>query len=110
MGVAATIACLLSKRPGRGGRACAAGVFGARTRGCGRGVPERQGWRTTPSTYVVCARDRAIDPETQRRMAARCTEVREWPVGHSPFVGRPELVVGLVREVLAGLGEGAAPS
>ncbi|MFH9805608.1 alpha/beta fold hydrolase [Streptomyces albidoflavus] len=23
--------------------------------GCGRGVPERQGWRTTPSTYVVCA-------------------------------------------------------
>ncbi|MFD6045465.1 alpha/beta hydrolase [Streptomyces koyangensis] len=83
----------------------AVGLLREQGPGCGRGVPERQGWRTTPSTYVVCARDRAIDPGVQRRMAARCGEVREWPTGHSPFVGRPELVVGLVREVLAGLGE-----
>ncbi|MGA5225162.1 alpha/beta hydrolase [Streptomyces koyangensis] len=83
----------------------AVGLLREQGPGCGRGVPERQGWRTTPSTYVVCARDRAIDPGVQRRMAVRCGEVREWPTGHSPFVGRPELVVGLVREVLAGLGE-----
>ncbi|MGW4374874.1 alpha/beta fold hydrolase [Streptomyces albidoflavus] len=82
----------------------AVGLLREQGPGCGRGVPERQGWRTTPSTYVVCARDRAIHPGVQRRMAARCGEVREWPTGHSPFVGRPELVVGLVREVLAGLG------
>ncbi|MCL6281802.1 alpha/beta hydrolase [Streptomyces albidoflavus] len=82
----------------------AVGLLREQGPGCGRGVPERQGWRTTPSTYVVCARDRAIDPGVQRRMAARCGEVREWPTGHSPFVGRPELVVGLVREVLAGIG------
>ncbi|MEU1532047.1 alpha/beta fold hydrolase [Streptomyces fagopyri] len=69
--------------------------------GCGRGVPERQGWRHTPSTYVVCARDRAIDPGLQRRMASRCTDVREWQTGHSPFVGRPDLVVELLRELLA---------
>ncbi|MEU4084053.1 alpha/beta fold hydrolase [Streptomyces aureus] len=68
--------------------------------GCGRGVPEHHGWKQTPSTYVVCAQDRAIDPALQREMAARCTDMREWRTGHSPFVGNPELVVGLLRELL----------
>ncbi|MFF2520589.1 alpha/beta hydrolase [Streptomyces liangshanensis] len=68
--------------------------------GCGRGVPERQGWKHTPSTYVVCAADRAIAPALQRAMAARCDSVREWPMGHSPFVGRPEVVAELVLELL----------
>ncbi|MDF3139919.1 MULTISPECIES: alpha/beta hydrolase [unclassified Streptomyces] len=68
--------------------------------GCGRGVPERQSWKHTPSTYVVCARDRAIEPELQRVLARRCTSVREWPTGHSPFVVRPELVVDLMLELL----------
>ncbi|MEU1519419.1 alpha/beta hydrolase [Streptomyces sp. NPDC005811] len=70
--------------------------------GCGRGVPERQSWKHTPSTYVVCTRDRAIDPELQRVLAQRCTSVREWPTGHSPFVVRPELVVDLVLELAPG--------
>ncbi|MDG5805927.1 alpha/beta hydrolase [Streptomyces ossamyceticus] len=70
--------------------------------GCGRGVPERQSWKRTPSTYVVCARDRAIEPEVQRALARRCTSVREWPTGHSPFVVRPELVVDLMLELLRG--------
>ncbi|MFJ8007769.1 alpha/beta fold hydrolase [Streptomyces fagopyri] len=73
----------------------------AQAPGCGRGVPVRHGWKHTPSTYVVCARDRAIDPGLQRRMASRCTDVREWWTGHSPFVGRPDLIVDLVRELLA---------
>ncbi|MFJ6482310.1 alpha/beta fold hydrolase [Streptomyces sp. NPDC091682] len=73
----------------------------AQAPGCGRGVPERQSWKDTPSTYVVCSRDRAVDPGLQRRMASRCTDVREWQTGHSPFVGRPRLVVGLLRELLA---------
>ncbi|WP_328891027.1 alpha/beta hydrolase [Streptomyces sp. NBC_00316] len=79
--------------------------------GCGRGVPERHSWKRTPSTYVVCAQDRAIDPGLQRKMASRCTEVREWQTGHSPFVGQPDLVVELLQELLAtttsrGRGEG----
>ncbi|MFD5411333.1 alpha/beta fold hydrolase [Streptomyces nojiriensis] len=73
----------------------------AQAPGCGRGVPERQSWKDTPSTYVVCAQDRAVDPGVQRRMASRCTDVREWQTGHSPFVGQPRLVVGLLRELLA---------
>jgi pimeloyl-ACP methyl ester carboxylesterase len=63
--------------------------------GCGRGTPQRQSWKHTPSTYVVCANDRAIDPGLQRIMAARCTGVLDWQTGHSPFVGRPELVLEL---------------
>ena len=54
-----------------------------------------------PSTYVVCAQDRAIDPGLQRTMASRCTDVREWQTGHSPFVGRPDLIVDLVQDLLA---------
>ncbi|MEY2231306.1 alpha/beta fold hydrolase [Streptomyces sp. BF23-19] len=79
----------------------AVGLLRAQAPGCGRGVPERHSWQDTPSTYVVCAQDRAIDPGVQRRMAARCTDVREWRTGHSPFVGRPRLVVALLRELLA---------
>ncbi|WP_405827979.1 alpha/beta hydrolase [Streptomyces sp. NBC_00105] len=79
----------------------AVGLLRTQAPGCGRGVPERHSWKDTPSTYVVCARDRAIDPGLQRRMASRCTDVREWQTGHSPFVGRPDLIVELVLELLA---------
>ncbi|MFF8962648.1 alpha/beta fold hydrolase [Streptomyces globisporus] len=68
--------------------------------GCGRGVPYHHSWKDTPSTYVVCGKDRAIDPALQRTMASRCTEVREWGTGHSPFVGQPDLLVELLRELL----------
>ncbi|MFF3721507.1 alpha/beta hydrolase [Streptomyces erythrochromogenes] len=79
----------------------AVGLLRAQAPGCGRGVPERHSWKHTPSTYVVCALDRAIDPVLQRRMASRCTDAREWRSGHSPFVGQPDLVVELVLELLA---------
>lgn len=80
--------------------AWATGLLRPQAAGCGRGVPERQSWKRTPSVYVVCGQDRAIDPALQRVMAARCGSVREWPTGHSPFVGRPGLVVDLVLELL----------
>ncbi|MEU1172555.1 alpha/beta hydrolase [Streptomyces microflavus] len=81
----------------------AVGLLRAQAPGCGRGVPEHHSWKRTPSTYVVCAGDRAIDPALQRTMAARCTGVLEWRTGHSPFVSRPALVVELVKELLAGV-------
>ncbi|MEU9087299.1 alpha/beta hydrolase [Streptomyces sp. NPDC048357] len=79
----------------------AVGLLRVQAPGCGRGVPERHSWKLTPSTYVVCALDRAVDPRLQRRMASRCTDVREWQSGHSPFVGQPGLIVELVLELLA---------
>ncbi|MEU1199728.1 alpha/beta hydrolase [Streptomyces sp. NPDC005813] len=80
--------------------AWAVGLLRAQAPGCGRGVPEHHSWKRTPSTYVVCAQDRAIDPDLQRKMASRCTDVREWQTGHSPFVGQPDLVVELLQELL----------
>jgi pimeloyl-ACP methyl ester carboxylesterase len=68
--------------------------------GCGRGVPERQAWRDTPSTYVVCALDRAVDPAVQRTMARRCTTAVEWPTGHSPYLSEPAEVAALVQAVV----------
>lgn len=81
--------------------AWAVGLLCAQASGCGRGIPERQSWKHAPSTYVVCAQDRAIDPGLQRKMASRCTDVREWQTGHSPFVGQPDLIIELLWELLA---------
>ncbi|MEU6617544.1 alpha/beta hydrolase [Streptomyces parvus] len=78
----------------------AVGLLRPQAPGCGRGVPAHHSWKDTPSTYVVCGQDRAIDPALQRTMASRCTEVREWETGHSPFVGQPELLVEFLRERL----------
>jgi pimeloyl-ACP methyl ester carboxylesterase len=49
-------------------------------------------WRDRPSTYVVCTEDQAVHPDLQRLMARRCSEVEEWPYGHSPFLADPEHV------------------
>ena len=56
-------------------------------------------WRTIPTTYVVCAEDRMIHPDTQRDMAAAAgAEVIEWSSSHSPFLSHPGLVADLVAE------------
>jgi pimeloyl-ACP methyl ester carboxylesterase len=75
----------------------AIGLLRRQLPGCGRGVPRRQAWRDTPSTYVVCARDEALDPAVQRGMARRCTATLTWQTGHSPFLSRPDLVAGLLE-------------
>ncbi|MQY39800.1 hypothetical protein SRB17_78280 [Streptomyces sp. RB17] len=69
--------------------AWAVDLLRAQAPGCGRGIPEHHSWKHAPSTYVVCAQDRAIDPVLQRKMASRCTDVREWQTGHSPFADSP---------------------
>jgi pimeloyl-ACP methyl ester carboxylesterase len=61
--------------------------------------PSAIAWRSTPSTYVVCTDDLAVHPDLQRIMARRCTEQAEWPVGHSPFANRPELVAALLVDL-----------
>ncbi len=56
-------------------------------------------WHSIPSSYVICARDRAIDPGLQRRYATQATEVAEWDTSHSPFLSRPDLVVHLLERL-----------
>ncbi len=49
----------------------------------------------TPTVTV----DRALTPELQRNLAARCTSTVEWPTSHSPFCSRPQLVVDLLARL-----------
>jgi pimeloyl-ACP methyl ester carboxylesterase len=63
-------------------------VFGQR--------PTAAAWREIPSTYLLCAGDRATPPDLQRTHAARATDVVELPVPHHPFVTRPELVADVL--------------
>lgn len=58
-------------------------------------------WRQVPSTYAVCADDAGVHPELQRVMAARCGETVEWDTDHSPFLSTPDLVVDLLRGLVA---------
>jgi pimeloyl-ACP methyl ester carboxylesterase len=80
--------------------AWAVGLLRPQRPGHGRGVPHRAAWRDTPSTYVVCTQDRAVDPGLQAQLARRCGSTRTWPTGHSPFLSRPDLVVSLVTELV----------
>jgi pimeloyl-ACP methyl ester carboxylesterase len=53
-------------------------------------------WRTIPSTYVVCAEDRATPPAVQRAQAQRAGRVVELPTGHHPMLSRPDLVAAAI--------------
>jgi pimeloyl-ACP methyl ester carboxylesterase len=55
-------------------------------------------WRLYPTTYVVCARDRAMNPDDQRAMAANAGDVVELDTSHSPFLSRPRQVADVIAE------------
>ncbi|GIG88182.1 alpha/beta fold hydrolase [Plantactinospora endophytica] len=57
-------------------------------------------WRDIPSTYVVCADDRALRPVHQEKMSARATTRRRLAGGHSPYLAAPERFAALVDEIL----------
>ena len=47
-------------------------------------------WKSVPTTYIVCERDRAVAPDMQRAMAKKAGRVESIDTDHSPFVSRPE--------------------
>jgi pimeloyl-ACP methyl ester carboxylesterase len=53
-------------------------------------------WKSIPSTYVLCERDRAIHPDFQRWMSTRAREVVTLDTDHSPFMSLPEQFVDLL--------------
>jgi pimeloyl-ACP methyl ester carboxylesterase len=56
-------------------------------------------WRSLPSTYIVCTRDRAIDPEVQRSMARHAHTVIEWDSDHSPLLTRPSELAAILADL-----------
>jgi pimeloyl-ACP methyl ester carboxylesterase len=53
-------------------------------------------WQHVPSTYLVCADDRATPAALQREFATRAGAVVELATGHHPFLSRPAAVRDLV--------------
>lgn len=63
--------------------------------------PRAVAWREKPSTYVVCAEDRATPPEVQRENAGRAGRVVELPTGHHPMLSQPEMLARILAEAAA---------
>ena len=67
------------------------------------GVPQKIAWHHRPSTYVVCAEDRAVHPNLQRAMALRARYRHEWRTGHSPALSCPDTGAALIMDLVASL-------
>ena len=57
-------------------------------------------WKTIPTTYMVCQRDEAINPEAQQRMAKRAGNVVELDTDHSPFLSKVPETVRVIMDTL----------
>ncbi len=64
-------------------------------------TPRAVAWREKPSTYVVCAEDKATPPGAQREYARRAGRVVEVPTGHHPMLSRPGLLARVLAEAAA---------
>jgi pimeloyl-ACP methyl ester carboxylesterase len=62
-------------------------------------------WRSTPSTYIICEKDKALPPALQEVMAAQATNVERLESGHTPFLSRPAELAALLGKIIS-----AAPS
>jgi pimeloyl-ACP methyl ester carboxylesterase len=67
-------------------------------------------WRSIPSTYMLCARDRAIHPDFQWWMSTRADEVVTLDADHSPFMSLPEQFADLLDGIAASADENVTRS
>lgn len=59
----------------------------------------RVAWEDCPSTYIVCNKDKAIEPSAQRTWAERATNMIARPFDHSPGVSHPDAVADLLADI-----------
>jgi pimeloyl-ACP methyl ester carboxylesterase len=60
-------------------------------------------WKTRPSWYLIAEEDRMINPATQKFLAQRMNaQIRSEKVDHASPLTAPELVVGMIRQAMAG--------
>lgn len=61
------------------------------------GVPRGEPWRTKPSGYVFCTRDRAVPLEVQRAFAAELSgPTHELAASHSPMFSHPRELAEII--------------
>jgi pimeloyl-ACP methyl ester carboxylesterase len=58
-------------------------------------------WHTTPSTYVLCAKDNAIPPPAQEAMSRRATTTERLDAGHSPFLSCPQELAAIIENAVS---------
>jgi pimeloyl-ACP methyl ester carboxylesterase len=63
------------------------------------GTPRAVAWRGKPSTYVLCADDRAVVLPLQRNLAARTGATIEIATSHSPFLSRPQALAAVLTRL-----------
>ena len=61
-------------------------------------APRAVAWHEKPSTYVVCAEDRATPPEAQREFARRADSIVELTTGHHPMLSAHENLARVLAE------------
>ena len=61
-------------------------------------APADPAWTVVPSSYVVCADDRAVRPDAQRERAALVTTSVELDTDHSPFFSGADALAGFIGD------------
>ncbi|MFJ7497282.1 alpha/beta hydrolase [Streptomyces sp. NPDC097727] len=65
--------------------------------------PVRQaGWKTLPTSYVVCDDDRSLPPSYQEPFAERTGATYHLPSGHSPLLSMPDKLADLLEQIAHG--------
>ncbi|MET7718229.1 alpha/beta fold hydrolase [Streptomyces sp. NPDC005407] len=62
----------------------------------------KAGWRTIPSTYIICEQDGALPPQEQEKLAARANAVYRLESSHSPFLSMPAELAALLANIAVG--------
>lgn len=62
----------------------------------------KAGWRTVPSTYIICEHDKALPSTEQEKLAARANAVLRLESSHSPFLSMPAKLAALLAYIAHG--------
>lgn len=57
------------------------------------------GWKTLPTSYVVCDDDRSLPPSYQEPFAERTDTTYHLTSGHTPMLSMPEELAGVLDRI-----------
>ncbi|MEW2288500.1 alpha/beta hydrolase [Streptomyces sp. NPDC047841] len=64
---------------------------------------DRAGWKTLPSSYVLCEDDRSLPPSYQEPFAERTGATYRLPSGHTPLLSMPGKLADLLERIAHGV-------
>jgi len=62
------------------------------------------GWKSVPSTFVLSRRDNCVNPDDQRRVAAKVGRLVELDSSHSPMMSQPDAVAAVILDRVRAVG------